>query len=128
DPGLRRILTLQAARGYYLAGNYGEAKNIYRMALREDFSSDAPDIHFGLAEVCEAVSEDQEAIREYLAAAGLYTQDPRLSARSFLRAAKLCEDKEDYHEALKIYMRVVERFPSLPESGVARERMEAIKK
>ncbi|MDD5725242.1 MAG: tetratricopeptide repeat protein [Candidatus Omnitrophica bacterium] len=128
NPALRSVFILQAARGYYQAGNYSEAKNIYRMALQEAIPSDAPDLHFELAEVYEALSEDQEAIREYITAAGLYSRDPQLSARSFLRAAKLYEDKEDYREALKIYLRVAERFPSLPESGVARERMEAIKK
>lgn len=102
----------QAIDNFKKAVNFGDANLKSRAAS-------------ALGEVFEANSEFDAAIQEYLLAAKLYAEAPQLSARAYLRAAKLYEDKGDFKEAMKVYERVIEKGNE--EAKFALEKIDGIK-
>lgn len=112
------------AKVYYKLQDYEKAKLYYAQSLESADVTDAADIHFNLAETLEANSEFDTAIKQYLIAADLYTQDPHLSVVAFLRAAKLYEDQENLKEALEIYKKIVGK--NTPEAKFAQDRIDGI--
>jgi TolA-binding protein len=126
-PELGKSLFPRIAQVYYKVGNYAEAKILYFKSLQAAAPAEIADIRFSLAEVLEANSELDAAIQQYLLAADLYIQTPRLFLRSLLRVAKLYEDKENFKEALKIYRRIIQKAPAALEVGFVQERIDWIK-
>jgi len=124
NSGLRSRALAALGDIYCREGKFEEARSAYSKSLEEPGIEDTADLHFGLAEALEGVSEFDEAIGEYLKAAGPYPGDRPKSWRPLLRAAKLYEDKEDFKEALKIYKRIVRE--GAPEAGFAQERIDWI--
>lgn len=128
DPQLSRALFPQIAQAYYRAGNYEEAKKFYFKCLEiNPQGPEAGHLRFSLAEVLEADGKTEEALRQYILAADLFTGDPGFFVRTLLRAAKLYEDQDDLKEALKIYKRIIEHVPTAPEAGFIQEKIEGIK-
>ncbi len=118
----------RVAQVYYKMGNYPEAKKYYLKSLEAAASGEqTAQLRFSLAEVLDANSETEEAVKQYLTAAELSSQNPGLFTRSLLRAAKLDEDKENYKEALRIYRQLIEKVPQAPEASFAQERIDWIK-
>jgi len=125
SPDSGSLLFPRIAKCYYKIQDYDQAKLFYQKALESAEPKDAGDIRFGLAEVYEAKNELEAAIDTYLKAADDYSDDAQLSARAFLRAAKLYEDKDDFRRALDIYGKIARG--KTEESKFAQERIEAIK-
>ena len=127
NPELGKILFPWIAQAYYKVGNYTEAKIFYYKSLEVVAPDQVADMQFNLAEVLEANSEFEAAIKQYLLVAELSAQAPQLFVRSLLRVAKLYEDQENFKEALKIYKRIIDKMPSVSEAGYIQERIDWIR-
>jgi TolA-binding protein len=82
-------------------------------------------IQFKLAEAIEGGKDFNRAIETYLKIPYLYPRDTRWVVKSYLRVARIFEDKENWEEAKKIYEKISQE--NVEEAKFAVERLEWIK-
>jgi len=113
----------------YLNNNYfSQAIETYQKALSLPVVNDSirdSQIQFRLAEALEGSKDFNRAIEHFLQIPYLYPNDRYWAIKSYLRVAKIFEDKENWQEAIKIYEKVAKE--NVEEAKFASERLEWIK-
>jgi len=127
----------QAARDAYVkladlyrnGGYFSKAVETYQKALSLSAADNSgvgnSQIQFKLAEAAEGAKDLNKAVENYLKIPYLYPQDSYWVVKSYLRVARIFEDRENWQEAKKIYEKVVKE--NAEESKFAAERLEWIK-
>ncbi len=83
-------------------------------------------IQFEIADLQEAKGDLNKAIEGYLKIPYLYPQENTWVVKSYLRVARIFEDKNDWDEARKIYEKVASQ--NIEEAKFAQERLDWINK
>lgn len=108
---------------------FTKAIEAYQKALNlmapESSSISNSQIQFSLAESIEGTKDFNKAIENYLKIPYLYSRDTYWVVKSYLRVARIFEDRESWAEARKIYEKVAQE--NVEESKFAVERLEWIK-
>lgn len=114
---------------YRNSSSFNKAVEAYQKALSltsEDSGNISnSQIQFSLAEAIEGAQDFNKAIENYLKIPYLYPQDRKWVIKSYLRVAKLFEDKENWEEAKKIYEKIAQE--EVEEAKFALERLEWIR-
>ncbi|MFC1703618.1 tetratricopeptide repeat protein [Candidatus Omnitrophota bacterium] len=108
-------------------GSFQEAVELYRKALdtkKVKSQIDNVQVQFAIAETFEEKGSYDEAIEVYFEVAYLYPEKKSWFIRSYLRAARIFEDREDWPEAQKIYEKI--SLENVEEAKFAQERLEWI--
>jgi tetratricopeptide (TPR) repeat protein len=125
-PNLSAILYPKLAEVYKKEGDYGKARQAYRMALLNAPLSQMASLEFKLAQVLEEEGKIDEALGEYLKVIYLYPQDESLVVKALLRAAQIYENQKKFKQAKNIYLKLADM--DVEEAKYARERLEHIEK
>ena len=110
---------------YFKTGGFPQALDIFKKSLDIVPVKEMPGLQFKIAETFEAQGKADEAIEEYLKVTYLYPQDSTLAVKPLLRVAKIYEDRENFHEAMNIYRRII--LLNTEEAKFANERIDWIK-
>jgi len=127
-PDAAREAYVRLADLYYKNGSFKKAIDTYQSALNlganDSSGISAAQIQFGLAESMEGANDLNRAIENYLKIPYLYPQEVKWVVKSYLRVAKIYEDKENWTEARKIYEKVARE--NVEEAKFASEKLEWI--
>lgn len=111
------------------AAKYEKSIKSYQEALAKPKGSselDDAQIYFKIAELLEESHNLDKAVESYLKVAYLSSANQQVVIKSYLRAAKIFEDKESWQEAKKIYEKIVTE--NVEEAKFAKERLDWIEK
>jgi len=125
-PSLAKQAYAKLAQFYNSLGNHDEAIGELLKALEapEDESDIRdPQIQFNLAEIFEEKGDFDKAIETYFKVTYLFPKD-KLSIKSYLRVARIFENRESWDKAKKIYEKILAE--ELEESKFAQERLDWI--
>ncbi|MFH1656066.1 MAG: tetratricopeptide repeat protein [Candidatus Omnitrophota bacterium] len=123
-----------AREAFIRIGNYYEDLSKYENSIKayqeaidkpQGISDlDEAQIHFKIAELLEEKNDLDKAVEAYLKVAYLSSGDNPVVIKSYLRAARIFEDKESWQEAKKIYEKIASE--DVEEAKFAKERLEWI--
>ena len=126
-PDFKRDGYIKKGKILRIMGKSKEALKIYEDAINAPKKSSTikdVQIKFYIAETLEEAGRKEEAVDTYFKIAYLYPDNKSLMIRSYLRVARIFEDKEDWSEARKIYEKISQ--VDSEESKFALERLEWI--
>ncbi|MFA5357100.1 MAG: tetratricopeptide repeat protein [Candidatus Omnitrophota bacterium] len=124
-PNLAGMVYPKIADIYRKTGDHEQAINFYGKGLDMAPPREMAQIQFKIAETVEAQGKEDDAMEEYLKVTYLYTQDNELTVKALLRAAAICENKENFKEAVNIYKKI--SAMNAQEAKYAKERMDWIR-
>jgi len=126
-PSLAKQTHVKLGEFYSSLGIYEEAIDEFRRALNvsSDDESEVGDfqIQFNIAELFEEKGDLDKAVEAYFKVTYLYPKD-KLSIKSYLRIARIFENRKSWDKAKKIYKRIVEE--EAEESKFAQEKLDWI--
>ncbi|MFZ5801158.1 MAG: tetratricopeptide repeat protein [Candidatus Omnitrophota bacterium] len=127
-PLAARDAYVKIAQMYHRHGLSAKAVDALQKALtalpqKSQFSD--PEIQFNLAEVSEANHDYHKAIENYLKITYLYPTEVSWVVKSYLRVARIYEDRENWPEAKRIYEKIARE--NAAEAKFAEERLEWIR-
>ena len=125
-PSLTKQIYVKLAEFYNSLGSYDKAIDEFQKAL--DVQSDESEIQdfqiqFNIAEVFEEKGDLDKAIDTYFKITYLYPED-KLAVKSYLRIARIFENRKNWDKAKKIYEIIVKE--EVGESKFAQEKLDWI--
>jgi len=128
SPEYQRDAYLKIARVYENANDYDHAFDIYEKALATPKAlssiTDA-ELQFHLGDLHELVNNTSKAVETYLKIPYLYPKETSWIIKSYLRSARIFENKAQWDEAKITYQKILNY--NTAESKHARERLDWIK-
>lgn len=119
----RQVALIKKADTLRLSHNYKESMATYKQALDNKYDSQ---ILFKMGELNEEMGDLDSALDNYLKLSYLPGLDQALAKRALLRAARICEAKNNWQEAAKIYNKL--KDSQFEEAEYARDRLNWIEK
>jgi len=123
-PELARESFIRIGNYYRDLSRYEKAIQAYQNAVAKkkgtSIMEDAQ-IHFKIAELLEEKKDLDKAVETYLKIAYLSKENNPVVIKSYLRAARIFEDKESWQEAKKIYEKIAAE--DVQEAKFAKERL-----
>ena len=123
-PGFFKEAHVKLANVYKELGDFDKAIYSYKSALDSAGADGAGEIQFKIAESFEESGKINEAIEAYLTNTYLHSQDRYWLLKSYLRLARIFENREDWKEAESIYIKI--SLMDVDEAKFAQERLKAI--
>ena len=117
---------LKTADIYKQLNKYDESIEAYRQALNKTTVSESAPVQFKIAEVFEESGRIDQAMEEYRKNIDTYHENTYWLVRSYLRLARIFEDRENWREAESIYARL--SAMKIEEAKFAQERLDWIRK
>ncbi|MFA6349602.1 MAG: tetratricopeptide repeat protein [Candidatus Omnitrophota bacterium] len=124
-PNLAGLIYPKMAEMYYKSGDSEEAIKLYRKTMDMVPVKQMSEVQFKIAEIAQAKGNSDEAIGEYLKVTYLYSENEALTVKALLRVASIYEERKDFKEAAKIYLRVISM--KTQEAKFAQDRLEWIR-
>jgi tetratricopeptide (TPR) repeat protein len=124
-PNLSGLIYPKMADMYNKSGNPEEAIKLFRKAMDMVPVKQMSEIQFRIAEIAQAKGNSDEAIEEYLKVTYLYSENESLTVKALLRVAAIYEERKNFKEAAKIYMRVISM--KVEDAGFAQGRLDWIR-
>jgi len=127
-PDYKRDAYVNMAAVYREKQNFDDAIKTYNDALRANIGlsnySNA-ELQFLIGDTYELLNNASKAIEEYLKIPYLYPKRTLWVVKAYLRAGRIFEDKEQWKEAQKIYLKTIQL--QTEEAKFAKERLDWIK-
>jgi TolA-binding protein len=124
-PDVKAKAAVALAGIFFKTGDYESSLGYYRKGLEGAAAQDLAGLHLKIAEILEAQGKPDEAIEEYLEAAGSSGEDNNLTVSALLRLGQIYEDRGDSAEALDTYNRLLKM--DVQQSKYAEERISRIR-
>ena len=127
-PELGRASLIRIGDYFKSSSKYNDSLKAYEEALSRSqgiSNLDEAQVYFKIAELYEETKDLDKAIETYLKVAYLSSDQIHTSVKSYLRAARIFEDKESWQEAKKLYEKIANE--DVEEAKFAEERIEWIK-
>ncbi len=119
----RQVALIKKADTLRLMRNYKESLAAYKQALNNKYDSQ---ILFKMGELSEEMGDLDSALDNYLKLSYLPGLDQTLAKRALLRAARICEARNNWQEAAKIYNKLIDS--KFEEAEYAKDRLDWIEK
>jgi tetratricopeptide (TPR) repeat protein len=119
----KQVALIKKADTLRLLRNYKESLAAYKQALDNKYDSQ---ILFKMGELSEEMGDLDAALDNYLKLSYLPGLDQTLAKRALLRAARICEARNNWQEAAKIYNKLIDS--KFEEAEYAKDRLNWIEK
>ncbi len=129
SPEFQRDAYMKIAEVYLLNNEYTKAIENYTQSLQAKRGASKikkSEVQFQIADVYELINQADRALEEYLKIPYLYPNDISWVIKSYLRSARLFEDRDQWKKAKTIYKKIMKY--NTDEVKFVKERLEWIEK
>lgn len=129
SPEFQRDAYMKIAEVYLLSNEYAKAIESYTQSLQTKRGASKikkSEVQFQIADVYELMNQTDRALEEYLKIPYLYPKEVSWVIKSYLRSARLFEDRDQWEKAKTIYKKIMKY--NTDEVKFVKERLEWIEK